>query len=150
MAGDLDAFVLRLESHLREQVSDRGPACIAAVGRDSRIPKTVWVPGSLGSEPGVLAYSVTKTFIAVLVLLLEQEGRLTLDDSLSRWFAGIDRASRITLRMLLNHTAGVPDYGALRAYHEAVRNSPTEPWKLEQFAACTWKKGLVFEPGTSW
>src|SRR5206468_2267838 len=95
-------------------------------------------------------YSITKTFTATLVLLLREEGRLSLDDPLSRWFPRIPQADRITLRQLLNHTAGVPDYGALRSYHEAVRSSPSTPWSFERFAAETFDRGLQFEPGSSW
>ncbi|MEN8161744.1 MAG: serine hydrolase, partial [Myxococcota bacterium] len=40
------------------------------------------------------------------------------------------------------------DYGGLRAYHEAVRATPTRPWSFARFAAETWEKGLAFEPGS--
>jgi CubicO group peptidase (beta-lactamase class C family) len=55
--------------------------------------------------------SVTKTFVATLVLLLMEEGVLTLDDSLKTWipdFPNIDNT--ITIRQLLNHTSGVYDF----------------------------------------
>ena len=56
-------------------------------------------------------------------------------------------AERISIRRLLNHSAGLPDYGPIRAYHEAVRSSPTEPWSFDRFAAETFEKGLLFRPG---
>jgi D-alanyl-D-alanine carboxypeptidase len=89
-------------------------------------------------------------FTAALILLLQEANRLSLDDPLSRWFPGVDRSSRITIRRLLNHTAGVPDYGHLRAYHDAVRESPGMPWSFQEFAARTFDEGLLFEPGTGW
>jgi D-alanyl-D-alanine carboxypeptidase len=67
-----------------------------------------------------------------------------------RWFPHMDRADRISLRHLLNHTAGIPDYGGLRAYHEHLRSSPSTPWSFERFAAETFDKGLLFEPGEGW
>ncbi|HEY2896551.1 MAG TPA: serine hydrolase domain-containing protein, partial [Gemmatimonadaceae bacterium] len=101
-------------------------------------------------EPAFLAYSITKTFTSALVLMLCAEQRLHLDDSLARWFPGIARADRITLRRLLNHTAGIPDYGGLRSYHNDLRTSPETPWMFERFAAETFEKGLEFEPGQGW
>jgi D-alanyl-D-alanine carboxypeptidase len=55
--------------------------------------------------------SVTKTFVAALVLQLVEEGRLRLDDPVERWLPGLVPGGRsITVRHLLSHTAGLPDY----------------------------------------
>ena len=101
-------------------------------------------------EPAFLAYSITKTFTAVLILELCEERRLSLDDRLANWFPHIAHADRISLRHLLNHTGGIPDYGGVRAYHESVKSSPSAPWSFERFAAETFDKGLLFEPGEGW
>jgi D-alanyl-D-alanine carboxypeptidase len=60
-------------------------------------------------------YSITKTFTAVLVLQLVDDGVLTLDDTVSQWLddptvARIPNVDRITIRQLLTHTSGVYDY----------------------------------------
>src|SRR5712691_3899417 len=55
--------------------------------------------------------SVTKTFLATIVLQLAGEGRLHLDDKVARWFPGlVPYARAITVRELLNHTSGLFDY----------------------------------------
>lgn len=54
--------------------------------------------------------SVTKTFVAALVLKLAEDGVLGLDDRLSRWVPEFPGSRRITLRQLLNHTAGTADF----------------------------------------
>ncbi|MFD5230529.1 serine hydrolase domain-containing protein [Streptomyces qaidamensis] len=59
--------------------------------------------------------SVTKTFVATVVLQLEAEGRLSLDDTVEKWLPGVVRGNghdgrRITVRQLLNHTSGIFDY----------------------------------------
>ena len=54
--------------------------------------------------------SVTKPFVAALVLKLAEEGMLGLDDRLSRWVPGFPGSRGITLRQLLNHTAGTADF----------------------------------------
>ncbi|MFD7548445.1 serine hydrolase domain-containing protein [Streptomyces sp. NPDC059816] len=59
--------------------------------------------------------SITKTFTATLLLQLEARGALSLDDTVDRWLPGLVRGPggdgrEITLRQLLNHTSGLPDY----------------------------------------
>jgi D-alanyl-D-alanine carboxypeptidase len=130
-------------------VRGRGVASVALIERAGAEPQVYWVPES-DREPAFLAYSITKTFTAALILQLAEEGWLGLDDRLAHWFPRIAHADRISLRHLLNHTAGIPDYGGLRAYHESVSTSPSVPWSFERFAAETFDKGLAFEPGEGW
>ncbi len=73
-----------------------------------------------------------------------------LDDRLVRWFPHIAGADRISIRQLLNHTAGIPDYGGMSAYHDSVRATPSSPWSFERFAVETFDQGLRFEPGEGW
>ena len=110
----------------------------------------VWVADSVSGEPAYLAYSITKTFTATLVLLLRDEGRLALDEPVARWFPRLADGNRITLRRLLNHTAGLRDYGGLRAYHEELQAAPNQPWSFDRFAAETIDKGVLFAPGAGW
>jgi D-alanyl-D-alanine carboxypeptidase len=54
--------------------------------------------------------SLTKPFVATVVLQLVAEGRLSLSDSVERWLPGIlPYGDQVTIRQLLNHTSGVPD-----------------------------------------
>jgi D-alanyl-D-alanine carboxypeptidase len=62
------------------------------------------------SETLFQAASVTKTFVAALVLKLAEDGVLGLDDPLSRWVPEFPDSGRISLRQLLNHTAGTADF----------------------------------------
>lgn len=55
--------------------------------------------------------SVSKLVTAALVLQLHQDGRLKLEDRLSKYLPGkVELASHISIRQLLNHTSGIPDY----------------------------------------
>jgi D-alanyl-D-alanine carboxypeptidase len=140
----------RLVADLGARVRDRGAAGIAIARGDPPEVCAAWLPASLDREPAFLIYSITKTFTAALALVLQEEGRVSLEEPLARWLPDVPDSSRITIRALLNHTAGVPDYGGLAAYHEAVRRSPGEPWSFEDFADHTWRRGLAFEPGSGW
>ncbi len=134
---------------LARAAKGRGVTSMAVIEKAGGEPQAFWVP-ELNQEPAFLAYSITKTFTATLILALCEEGKLGLDDRLETWFPDLLHAGRVSLRQLLNHTGGVPDYGGLRAYHEAVKSSPSKPWSFDQFAAETFDKGLSFEPGTGW
>lgn len=59
--------------------------------------------------------SVTKTFIATVLLQLAGENRLNLDDSIEKWMPGVIQGNgydgnQITIRQILNHTSGIADY----------------------------------------
>jgi len=141
--------LIQLPEVLTAAARGRGVASVAVIQRAGAAAHASWVPES-EQEPAFLAYSITKTFTAALILKLCEEGQLRLDDRLVRWFPRIAHADRISLRQLLNHTAGIPDYGGIRAYHEGVKSSPSTPWPFQRFAAETFDKGLWFEPGQGW
>jgi D-alanyl-D-alanine carboxypeptidase len=55
--------------------------------------------------------SLTKTYVATVVLQLVAEGKFALDDSVERWLPGIvPNGNRITIRQLLNHSSGLPEF----------------------------------------
>jgi D-alanyl-D-alanine carboxypeptidase len=60
-------------------------------------------------ETAFEAGSVTKTFVAAVVLMLVDEGKLSLTSKLSRWMPDFPSAGRITIRHLLSHTSGLRD-----------------------------------------
>ena len=87
------------------------------------------VPTPMRSDERFRVGSVTKTFVAALVLRLVQDGRLALDDPVERWLPGLLPAGKeITVRHLLSHTAGLFDYVEdERVLRDTVhRWSPTE------------------------
>jgi D-alanyl-D-alanine carboxypeptidase len=95
-------------------------------------------------------YSITKTFTAVRVLQLAESGALALDDPVSSHLAELPFPATVTLRRLLNHTAGVPSYTSLPDYLPANRESPGRPWSYEQVRDRTCTGRFDFEPGTGW
>ena len=55
--------------------------------------------------------SISKQFTAAAILLLEQQGKLSIDDPVSKYIPDLTRANEVTIRMLLSHTAGYQDSG---------------------------------------
>jgi len=91
--------------------------------------------------------SITKMFVATVVLGLVQDGVMRLEDPLARYVPGFPHADRITIRQLLSHTSGVADYVGLPAFDRALRHDPNRAWQPEQIAALAGRQPLRFAPG---
>jgi len=91
--------------------------------------------------------SVTKTFTAVVILSLVQEGRLSLDDCIGRWI-DLPNAYDVTVRRLLNHTSGIPNYSERTLPSLGTILRPRYLWRPDQLTALVRRQGLLFEPGT--
>lgn len=96
--------------------------------------------------------SITKTFVATVVLQLVGERRLGLDDTLERWLPGaIPNGAGITVRNLLQHTSGIFDYTeTLFATIEEALAARYRTFRPEELVALAAAQPPVFEPGTSW
>ncbi len=87
--------------------------------------------------------SATKTFVAVVVLQLAQEGKLDLDAPVTSYVPDLPGASRITARELLQHTSGLNEY----LHTDAVDRDARRAWSAEELIAVAAGRGPVAEPG---
>jgi D-alanyl-D-alanine carboxypeptidase len=94
---------------------------------------------------------VTKTMIATVALQLVDEGRLALDDTIARWLPMLPpilaSANRTTLRQLLSHTSGIPDYTAHPAFDSTLAANPGRVWQATDAIALAARSAPSFEPG---
>src|SRR6476620_955656 len=90
--------------------------------------------------------SNSKQFTAMALLLLEDEGKLSLDDHVSKFLPGISGGDRITIRQLLSHTSGLQDFWPQDYSFEAMSH-PTKPQGIVDRWA---RKPLDFQPGDQW
>ncbi len=90
--------------------------------------------------------SVSKQFTTAILLLLAEQGKLSLDDPVSRYFPDLTGARGVTIRQLLSHTSGYQDYAPQDYMIPAWTNPVTPSYILEHWA----KKPLDFAPGTRW
>ena len=100
------------------------------------------------ARPG-MAYaigSISKQFTAQAVLLLQQRGKLSIDDPVGKYFPNFTRANEVTLRNLMTMTSGYEDF-APQDYIIPAWRKPIDPLAN----ATAWAtKPLDFEPGTEW
>jgi D-alanyl-D-alanine carboxypeptidase len=90
--------------------------------------------------------SISKQFTATAVLLLAEQGKLTLDDPVSRFVPNLTRGSEVTIRQLLSHTSGYQDYWPQDYVPPFMLQTTTADKILDQWA----RKPLDFDPGTEW
>jgi D-alanyl-D-alanine carboxypeptidase len=106
LQGDLDKVVAAGAMGALMEVRDghrlwRGTSGVSEVGTTRPVP----VNGRFR------AGSITKTFVATVVLQLVDEGELRLDDTVEKWLPGVvPNGDHITVRQLLNHTSGLYDF----------------------------------------
>jgi D-alanyl-D-alanine carboxypeptidase len=93
--------------------------------------------------------SVTKTFTTTLILQLAQEGKLSLDDPVSKFVAGVPNGDKITLRMLGNMTSGLREYLANTGFRNTFFKDPSRTWKPQELLDASYKQGPQFAPGTN-
>lgn len=95
--------------------------------------------------------SVTKTFVAALVLRLQAEHRLGLEDSVERWLPHtVPHGTAITVRELLNHTSGLFDYDDDSTWVNARISKPGRQWSPRELISIANSHRPLFEPGTNW
>jgi D-alanyl-D-alanine carboxypeptidase len=144
----------RVDAAAREALAKTGvPSAAVGIVQNGRIVLTS-AYGSARLTPPVPATpelhyavgSISKQFTAACVLLLQEEGKLSLDDPIAKYFPGLTRAKEITIRNILTHTSGYEDY-APQDYTIPAWTKPTTAEKIVKEWAT---KPLDFEPGTQY
>jgi len=96
--------------------------------------------------------SITKTFVATVILQLVDEGRISLEDPVNHYFPelGIPNGDRITLRHLANMTSGIGDYYGFHGFAEDTYNNPLQGFTNEELVQKAVTLSPIFEPGAMW
>ncbi|MEO8295705.1 MAG: serine hydrolase domain-containing protein [Gemmatimonadota bacterium] len=125
-------------------------ASIAVVRNGATVYEQAFGEGRIGT-PATTAMryaigSVSKQFTATAILLLVEEGKLSLDDKVARWFPALTRAGDVTVRELLSMTSGYQDYWPQDYVFTAMQSPTTAKAIMDHWAA----QPLDFEPGSTW
>ena len=92
--------------------------------------------------------SVSKQFTATAILLLAEDGKLSLADPVAKWFPQLTRAQDITIRQLLSMTSGYQDYWPQDYVFPDMQRPATAQTIIERWAGAG--KPLDFNPGAKW
>lgn len=90
--------------------------------------------------------SISKQFTAAAILLLQEQGKLSLNDTVGKYVQGLTRGDEVTIRQILSHTSGYQDYWP----EDYLMTSMMKPTTAQQIIDTWAKKPLDFEPGTQW
>src|SRR5437016_13206966 len=90
--------------------------------------------------------SISKQFTATAILLLQEQGKLSLDDKVAKFIPNLTRANEVTIRQLLSHTPGYQDYWP----QDYVMPMMLQPVTAQKILDGWARIPLDFEPGTKW
>src|SRR4051812_8744018 len=105
---------------------------------ESRTPATPEMRFSIGS--------ISKQFTAAAILLLQEQGKLSLDDHVAKFIPDLTRAREVTIRQLLSHTSGYQDYWP----QDYVMPFMLQPVTAQKIMDGWARKALDFDPGLKW
>lgn len=94
--------------------------------------------------------SVTKPFLGNAVLLLADEGKLSVDDPISKYVDGVPAGDEITLRQLANNTSGIFNSIENKDFQAAIVAEPKRQWQEEEILRYSFAKPSYAEPGKGW
>ena len=142
-----------LKGHLETLTKDQLPGMAVLVARDGKI----FFQGGFGfaglekktpvsSDTKFRIGSVTKSFTAMLVLQLVEQGKLKLDDPVGNYLPDFQNSpkSKITINQLLTHTSGLPDYNNVPEFFRAVQSGYLSEAEIIKRIS---NYDLLFEPG---
>ncbi|MGA3333495.1 MAG: serine hydrolase domain-containing protein [Terracidiphilus sp.] len=109
-----------------------------ASGASPAVPATPDMRYSIGS--------ISKQFAAAAILLLQEQGKLSIYDPVGKYIPGLARGSEVTIREILSHTSGYQDYWP----EDYVMTPMLQPATAQQILDTWAKKPLDFDPGTEW
>ena len=146
------AEISQVDQLVTKTLADTGvPSAEIAIVRDGKLVLNKAYGKANEGLPAnpALPYQIasnSKQFTAMALLLLEDEGKLSLNDPVSKYIPGISEGDRITIRELLSHESGLQDFWP-QDYSFVDMEQPTTPQHIVDKWA---KKPLDFQPGTRW
>lgn len=157
VAAHADPRAEAVERIVREQVAlHHIKAAIVRVTENGRELANLAIGESMTGVPATPDMhfrngAVAISYVATVLLQLVDEGRVRLDDRVSKWLPELPHARRVTLEQLARMTSGYRDYvlGNAAFGAEAFRD-PFKHWTVQELLAHAHLEDLAFEPGTNW
>ncbi len=143
-----------IDAYVASQVPEKGFVGLSlAIMRDGKIlfakgygRRSVEPPAPAEVDTSFAVGSITKQFACACVFLLAQDGKLSVDDPVGKYYPALTRARDVTLYDLMSHVSGYPDYYPL----DFVDRRMFKPAPVDQVIAEYAGGKLDFEPKTRW
>lgn len=95
--------------------------------------------------------AVAISYVSTLLLILVDEGKVSLDDKLSKWLPDVPNSDRVTLGQLAQMTSGYVDYVIGNTeFEKALYEDPFRQWEPDELLGYATSRPLLYEPGTNW
>ena len=144
------------QAAIQHIVNDGVPGAIGYERHGSQVTVTTSGLADLATQTPMAAGdrvrigSVTKTFVATVVLQLVAEHRLALGDTIARWLPGlVPGGGGITVQELLQHTSGIYSYTSDPGFQQALQAHPTRVWQPAELVHIAVAHPPLFSPGTA-
>jgi D-alanyl-D-alanine carboxypeptidase len=144
----------RIDSIVHQEMATRGAPSVSLAVVKGGVVAYANAYGNARLDPPLKAQptmrysigSVSKQITAAAILLLAEQGKLSLDDKVSRWFPELTRSSEVTVRQLLSMTSGYQDFWPQDYVMPPMLKPVTAQAIIDEWA----RKPLDFDPGTKW
>ncbi len=142
----------QIDSAAQAELASTGvPSASIAIVRDGKIAythaygkATLDPPMDARTDMPYSVGSISKQFTATAMLMLVEDGKVSLNDPISRWLPDLTRAKEVTVREILSHTSGYQDYWP----QDYVMPNMLQPTTTQHILETWAKKPLDYEPGT--
>ena len=145
------------QAAIQQIVKDGVPGAIGLMRNGSQVTVTASGLADVATHTPMTAAdrvrvgSLTKTFVATVVLQLEAEHVLRISDTVAQWLPGlVPGGAGITIQELLQHTSGLYAYTSDPGFQQAFAADPTRVWQPAELVRIAVAHPPLFPPGTSW
>jgi len=144
----------RLDKILSDQYKADGPGAAALIAKNGKLiyrkafgKANLELDVNMKPENVFELGSITKQFTAVAILMLMEQGKLNLEDEVTKYIPDYPvKGKKITIHHLLNHTSGIKSYTDMESFIKLARNDMTPAELIDVFK----NEPMDFDPGTDW
>ncbi len=104
----------------------------------------------------IFSGSIGKTRVSAIMLIMVKEGKIGLDDNIEKylreykWFKQLPNGKDITVRMLMNHTSGIPEHIMVDSFNKIIIKTPDKTWTPSELISFVLNKKPLFQAGKGW
>ncbi|MER0438183.1 serine hydrolase domain-containing protein [Emticicia sp. W12TSBA100-4] len=144
-------FEAKIDSLIQTEFNEKhGPGGVFLIAKDGKPiyqkafgKANVELDVDLTSESVFQIGSMTKQFTAVAVLMLEEQGKLNVNDSIAKYIADYPAGDKITIHHLLTHTSGIKDFTKMKTLRDIAQKEMTPKMMVDFFK----NEPVDFSPG---